>query len=86
MRCYDDQFEALLAEIIVEIAPEMAKTQPQDIADVACYALRQIAELGANPITEHGCTTRKACYEHIDKMWQLAFQANRQIEELQKSP
>lgn len=86
MRYYDDPFEALLAEIIAEIAPEMAKVKPQDIADVACYALRQIAELGANPITQHGCTTREACCRHIDRMWLLAFDANRAIEELQKHP
>lgn len=47
----------------------------------ALTALYQIARLGARPITEYGCKTRKDFMLHVDKMWQIALAV---IEESEK--
>lgn len=45
----------------------------KDKLDQALTALTEIAQLGANPITGHGCNTRADFMRHCDKMWLIAF-------------
>ena len=44
-------------------------------------ALKRIAELGANPLTQHGCESRADLIRHIDKMWQVAREALADVRE-----
>lgn len=37
-------------------------------------AVKRIAHLGANPITEHGCESRIDFMKHCDKMWRIALE------------
>jgi len=43
-------------------------------------ALKRIANLGANPITRHGCVTRTDFMRHCDKMWRIALEEIRKLE------
>lgn len=48
--------------------------------DQALTALTEIADLGANPITGHGCVTRADFMRHCDKMWLIAFDCVNEID------
>ena len=38
-------------------------------------ALHEIAELGANAFSKYGCKSRADLIRHMDKMWEVAFDA-----------
>ena len=44
-------------------------------------ALHRIARLGANPITEQKCESRKSFIRLVDKMWTVAVDAIKETEE-----
>jgi len=43
--------------------------------DTFTTALAEIASLGANPTTKYGCKSRADFIRHVDKMWQIAYDA-----------
>ena len=58
----------------------------QDKLDQALTALTEIADLGANPITGHGCVTRADFMRYCDKMWQIAFACVNALDKQKESP
>ncbi len=52
--------------------------------DRAKGALTKIAQLGANPITEHGCESRVDFMRHCTRMWHVAFDCANELHEREK--